>query len=461
MISCSPRQPILQVLAALPRWILSTRTTFSSFLAQSFRIQRRDDVTPASAVFPLPLADFGLFVSSGPNLSKRRWRTLLWKRMRHLIIVALNFLHGGVTHCQLGLLGRGPNAVQSQVHSRLWALMTACDTPGANHSLVPGRSGPEFIARLPELEHFAQFNNLLSTDHYGGGPEDLELKKVGKAPVDERNLPIAPYSSLNADRLKLVGRANWKIEDFLEDELWLPFIEPKILQRHKEIDRSLGPNLEREDRSENLKIAKKWADQSLLALVAEPPHQDAFARIFNAYKSPEHDRQIGDRRLANMTERHVARPSKHLPIGYMLAGIYVPPGCLLRGAVTDRKDFYHQALATFEKAATSVLPFSYPIDEFYGTEAYDELIERLRGPQGRLKVGDKLQKGMTAKTHKKKRRGVLCSPPDSVYPAFKSLLQGDHLGVEVALSGHVTLLERAGLLSASCRIQGWAPISLQ
>ena len=38
-----------------------------------------------------------------------------------------------------------------------------------------------------------------------------------------------------------------------------------------------------------------------------------------------------------------------------------------------------------------------------------------------------------------------------------SVSSQDHLGVEVALSGHATLLERAGLLSASCRIQGGHP----
>ena len=45
-----------KVLAALPRWVLSTRTPFASLLAQSFF-----GSAPASVVYPLPLADFRLF----------------------------------------------------------------------------------------------------------------------------------------------------------------------------------------------------------------------------------------------------------------------------------------------------------------------------------------------------------------------------------------------------------------
>ena len=60
------------VLAALPRWILATRTNFASFLARSFHIQP-SGISPDSIVFPLPLVDFDLFKASGPHMSSRRW----------------------------------------------------------------------------------------------------------------------------------------------------------------------------------------------------------------------------------------------------------------------------------------------------------------------------------------------------------------------------------------------------
>ena len=82
-----------KVLAALPRWVLSTRTPPASFLAQSFF-----GSAPASVVYPLPLADFRLFGMGIPKLCRKRWSILLKKRLRHIIIVALNYLHGGICH---------------------------------------------------------------------------------------------------------------------------------------------------------------------------------------------------------------------------------------------------------------------------------------------------------------------------------------------------------------------------
>lgn len=443
---------VLKALASLPRLILASRTPFASFLAQSFHIHRCG-ITPASVVFPLPLADFGLFASSGPKLSKRRWRTLVRKRAMHVIIVALNYLHGGLSFSQLHLLGRRPNPVQQRAHQRLWALLTTCDSPGEGGAipLSPGRSGAEFIARLQELEHFASSQQLLAEESYGGGPIDFELQKVGSAFPDESNLPVQPYSALNSDRLRLVGQGRWELARFLEDELWLPFQEPKILQHIFPIDRSLGPNLKKEKRSENLKLAKKWGDLGLLALVRNPPHQDAFCRIFNAFKNEDCDRQIGDRRLANATERHLPGPSKNLPIGFMMTGIYVARGCIVRGSITDRKDFYHQAKVTRERAATNVLPFEFCERDFLGSDALEELrtVESLRG--GRESRGDRL--GFCP-------RSVLAPRDEGVYPAFKSLLQGDHLGVEFALSAHATILKEAGLLADGSRILGNHPFPL-
>ena len=82
------------LLAAFPRWILRARSTFSWILARTFSLRCRGS-TPASVVFPLPLMDFGLFQWSGPKLSRRRWASVVRKRLLHVIIVALNFLHNG------------------------------------------------------------------------------------------------------------------------------------------------------------------------------------------------------------------------------------------------------------------------------------------------------------------------------------------------------------------------------
>ena len=130
--------------ASIPRWILATRTRFACYLSRTFHIQC-GSATPSSVVFPLPLADFNLFAGGGPKLSSRRWMTLLRKRLLHVLIVALNYLHDGFRGADISLLGRRPNSMQRAIHHRLWSLIAACDAPGV-FPLSPGRSGDEFIA---------------------------------------------------------------------------------------------------------------------------------------------------------------------------------------------------------------------------------------------------------------------------------------------------------------------------
>ena len=91
-----------------------------------------------------------------------------------------------------------------------------------------------------------------------------------------------------------------------------------ILHHGVPVDPNVGPNLKREDRDKNFVLAMKWQANGLLALVRDPPHQEAYCRIFNAYKNAEVDRQIGDRRLPNAIERHLQGPSKNLHKGFMM-----------------------------------------------------------------------------------------------------------------------------------------------
>ena len=441
---------VSRVLAAFPRWILKTRTPFSKFLAQTFCLHPGEP-SPDSVVFPLPLADFGIFKSSGPQLSKRRWLRLLRKRLLHVVIVALNFVYGGAASVDVDLLRRRPNAVQRAAHLRLWALLTTCDTPGHCFSLVPGRSGPEFIARLKELEDFAMQSNLLHIDSYGGGPRDFENYQIGEVQSDPSSLPVQPYTSLKASRLRLVGTGSWDLASHLHDELWLPFVEPKILHHGGRPDFSQGPDFTREEKEENLRLAMLWSTKGLLTLVSEPPHLGSFSRVFNAYKNKEADRQIGDRRLANSVERSIRGPSQFLPGGYLMCNIHVPPGFKAMGFITDRKDFYHQASVTLARAQSNVLPFSYDLKTFKGTLAYDDFLQRRHGRRQREFVGD----GSGKRNHP----SILVDEP-KVFPAFRSLFQGDHLGVEFALSAHASLLEDAGLLKPERRVLGKRPFPI-
>ena len=46
----------------------------------------------------------------------------------------------------------------------------------------------------------------------------------------------------------------------------------------------------------------------------------------------------------------------------------------LSGYVTDRKDFYHQAKVTRQRAASTAPPFSYPAKLFNDTRAFADLL---------------------------------------------------------------------------------------
>lgn len=435
----------------MPRWISRTRTKFASLLAHTYSLQCRGQ-TSATIVFPLPLADFGIFSGGGPKLSRRRLTTLLRKRLLHVVIVALNYLEGGLNHDNLHLLGRRPNAMQRSVHARLRSLVAMCDSPSiGDFPVVPGRSGPEFIARLSELEHFAKSQSILSVEHYASGPEDFAKTKLGAACHDPSNLPVQPYTSLDAARLRLVGRGEWDLQAFLDDGLlWLPYVEPLILQHGRQIDREQGPVVSKEDPDECYKFAKIWDQHGLLGLSREPPHQQAFARIFNCYKSESHDRQIGDRRLSNMTEYAIPGPSKFLPGGYLLTNLHTPKGNLIYGSISDRKDFYHQCAASRARTLTNMLPFAYPLADFRDTMAYAELIALEASVSKKREVaGDHL--GC-------KKRSLLVDVGDQAYPCFKSLLQGDHGGVEYATEGHQCLLRRVGLLEEGSWVRGHHPL---
>ena len=81
--------------------------------------------------------------------------------------------------------------------------------------------------------------------------------------------------------------------------------------------------------------------------------------------------------------------------------------------------------------------------------ALAELAGALSEPTSRAVHGDRY--GMTARRVKK------VDDLREVYVGFKSLFQGDHLGVEYALSAHQTMLQRSGLLQGSSQMLRHVP----
>ena len=282
----------LSLAASLPRWILVTRTRFAAYLAKTFHLQCGGS-SPSTVVFPLPLADFGLFKAGAPRLPRRRFLTLVRKRILHTVIVALNYLHDGFRGGDVQLLGRRPNDTQRAIHQRLWSLVAACDTPG-EVPLSPGRSGNEFIARLRTLEEFAKTCPSMCEDLYEEGPQDFE-RPVGftsndvyePVPKDGGQVDgdLAAYRPLDVSRLKLTGQGEWDLAAHLHDELWLPYVEPMILRHDRPVDFQCGPNFAFESKEENLRLAKLWSTKGLLELSLDGAPGGLSSRVFNNYKN--------------------------------------------------------------------------------------------------------------------------------------------------------------------------------
>ena len=133
------------------------------------------------------------------------------------------------------------------------------------------------------------------------------------------------------------------------------------------------PNFATEDRAAYLQLAEKWDSLGLLDLHVPDDEEEDFCKVFNTYKSQEWDRQIGDRRAVNRREYHAAGPSSCLPPGFLLTNLFVRRFSHgLRGSITDRRDFYHQAEVSLSRSKSNSVPFVFSQKELGGLKALDE-----------------------------------------------------------------------------------------
>ena len=168
--------------------------------------------------------------------------------MLHVIVFILDFFYLG-RFPTLSELERRPNVLQQKVYDRLWSLVAVCGDGSESFDAVPGRSGPELGACLFQLEKFLENHPELSQSYVQHKPvtfsEDPQLLPTAEFPE------LAPYKSLKANRLKLVGTGAWPMADFLSGPLWLPFQEPRFLLHGKPDDFQVWPSFKSEDKDEN------------------------------------------------------------------------------------------------------------------------------------------------------------------------------------------------------------------
>ena len=320
--------------ASLPRWIAKSRTCFGAFLCSTMKPFSRSGTCPPSATFPLPLPYEDVFSGSGPHLPRDRWRRLRRRRLVHVLVVALNFLHGGHAWTPVSLLRRQPNGHQRLVYTRLERFAVACDGRQGEFALPPGRSGPDLLARILELEAFAASACWQDSHGYLKLPSQQPHGFTVPHSACNEELPeLSPYRPLDTSRLRLTGQGQWDLAEWLEGPLWLPYQDPLILRHGAAVDPSVVPSFELEDREENLRLARLWDTKGLLHLRIGSV-DDAFrCRVFNCYKDPSRDRQIGDRRLVNGGELRLSGPSARLPCAALLSTLRVPVTLTMRSPI--------------------------------------------------------------------------------------------------------------------------------
>ena len=383
-----------------------------------------------TAVLPLPVP-YPHAYGGGSKLSRRRLSSLASRRLLNTVVVALNYMYLGRAAVSEEI-GRCPNARQRSCYSRLRTLIAACGTSPEPFALAPGRSEPELGASLFQLEKFLDRPEFAEV-----GYRDAYYQKFEDDPLlfpEETYPQLRPYRSLDSSRLKLTGTGSWDMQKYIDGELWLPFVEPRFLLHDEIPEPEDVPSFLHEDYEENLRLVKLWDSRGLLELFEEPIEEGFYSRVFNAFKNETTDRQIGDRRYPNQRERHTSGLSHYLPQGPQLCCFSVKKFKeRVLGSVTDRRDFYHQAAVSSSRARSNLLPFRFHVADLAGSKALEEFSEKwaARGSYKRSLHGDRL--GYTTGL-----RGKKAACPEELYGGFRSLFQGDHLGVEFALQTHLT-----------------------
>lgn len=432
--------------SSLARMVLRTRTSFAAFLQTTFSLRRSPE--PATAIFPIPTPAVGVF-DRRPRESSSSRRARLVCQVLHIMAMALNFWWGGGRFFPKDQLERTPSSLHRSMFRRWRSLLLADGPRGVFEIASSGRRFPQLGARINEL------SDVLTKLGAAGGPyghafpgHDVPMNVASAEGLE-------PYRSLDVDRLKVVGEGHFDATDFLDDDLVMAYRFPDVLQ-YDVSDKDLSAFLLRRDPpSEVCKLAKLWDSKNLLHLhrvdfEQHVPHE--LTRIFNCLKDQHTDRQIGDRRGRNFTEARLQAASKTLPNGPdFLELVLSPRRQRFSICVTDRRDFYHQFWVTDDRAISNSVGPSLPFSLLADLNAAHILAagEKLRKKRPRVCRGDDL--GVSSR----QAFGFL---EGRTLIAFKSILQGDHLGVELATQAHANLLRTGGLLHESVRMVSDKPL---
>ena len=358
--------------SALPRLLRSAKTPFSHFMLSTLPLCRDSTLAVSSALFPLPVPYPGLFRQQARCSSSRAYLRLCQRKCVHFAIMALNYLRAGCKHVSLEGLRRPSSPIQVQAYARIGMLVRAC----SRHTACAGRKGLRTAARLQEVLAFMSRSGLCAGMYAADGASPGESAFV---PHTEWGVDVScPIPSLRS-------------RGFLAPMGLLQLLSVRT-----------GPSF-----SSSLRFG---TCHGLLGLTVGPLPDRCPTRVFGAFKAPGKQRQIGDRRGVNSLEARVLGPSRWLPAGPLLALLHVPRHKCLVGSLTDRKDFYHQAAITQERATSNAVGRVFKLGDFEGTAAHADFIAALAEEKRRPR-----SKGDFSEVP---RRALLCDPGLPVHPTL-------------------------------------------
>lgn len=352
--------------------------------------------------------------------------------------VALNFWHSGGSFSDLELIGRPSTSLHRSIYKRLKALLLSDVQFPASSMVRAGRRFPQLLARLGELSEAVTFQGITSQ------PDTKDFEGI---PIQKRSdllLGLDPYKKADAERIKISGKGHWDVTSLLPDELCMAYRDPAVIFNGRQVPEGLYPRIG-ETPEDIASLARLWDSHGLLHLHDfnvpdfDPQRQ---VRIFGAMKDLERDRQIGDRRGMNFKENRIIGPSSNLPNGSDLTDRMIDPAShRIHICVCDRKDFYHQIMATRRRAITNSLGPGVPMQLLEGTQALNTYLldqSMKKRKRNRTEMEDHLHSGS----------GLLLPSfeDDRLCVSFKSILHKDHAGVELACAAHLQLLRNHGLL---------------
>ena len=351
--------------------LIAGKTAFAAFFKRTLHLSWSGQPAPASVFLPLPIPCPGAFRPLGHAGQRRRQRAACQVAL-HAVVVAINFVYNDCAYVPLRLLARPPNPAQARCLRYLRGIVqTFGDVKDGILPAETGRRMNSLIARLCEISQRLTLLGPLG-DPYAYVPSGLEVPTCNDTP------DLEPYRSLCAERLRLSGRANWNPDGLFSPELAMAYAVPSSLL----CGRTPAPHeyrrADRESVSETLSLAHKWASLDLLRLEpAEELQPFEYTRIFNAYKSTDVDRQIGDRRGMNAAESRLPGPSRWLPSGESLCSLSADARTeALVLSMSDRRDFYHQIASPWGRSITNRLYPAFSPEAFRGSRAFDELVAR-------------------------------------------------------------------------------------